>query len=174
MNQKGQAPITIILGVLIAVMIAGGAYYFGKSSAPKFSPTPIVSQTPTPSPTTSRIPLLPEKVAENFYNNYLNCIENHFQNPNGKSPTENCSFRSANLSASLVQKLENAKGMDPILCAQSTPGNNIIVDKSIIQNNQASVTVHTFYENSGDVPINLELTRGTEGYWQITNIICRF
>ena len=49
--QKGLGAIYILVGVLILGLVAGGAYYFGKSSTPKSSPTPIVSQTPSPSST---------------------------------------------------------------------------------------------------------------------------
>lgn len=51
--QKGQILIWIVVGALI-VAIAGGAYYLGKSTTPKPSPTPVVnSQThkPTSIPT---------------------------------------------------------------------------------------------------------------------------
>lgn len=48
-KQKGFVPTLILLGIVLAVMIAGGAYYLGvhKSSTPVSSPTPVVnSQTP--------------------------------------------------------------------------------------------------------------------------------
>lgn len=51
MTQKGQTLVYILVGVLILVSVAGGAYYFGKSSTPKSSPAPVVtSQTPQPTP----------------------------------------------------------------------------------------------------------------------------
>ncbi len=58
MSQKGLAPITIIVGILIAVIIAGGAYYLGRQTTPKSSPA-VVSQTPqpTPSPTPDASPV---------------------------------------------------------------------------------------------------------------------
>lgn len=33
--QKGQAPVLILVGILIIIAVAGGAYYFGKSQTPK-------------------------------------------------------------------------------------------------------------------------------------------
>ncbi len=53
MRQKGQTGIFILVGILALVVVAGGAYYFGKSTAPKFLPAPVVTSqilqlTPTP------------------------------------------------------------------------------------------------------------------------------
>lgn len=50
--QKGQILIWIIVGALVMV-IAGGAYIFGRSTSSKLSPTPVVSQTPQPTPAPS-------------------------------------------------------------------------------------------------------------------------
>ncbi|MBI2020735.1 hypothetical protein HYS94_05000 [Candidatus Daviesbacteria bacterium] len=48
--QKGQSLILIIVGILVVGLIAAGAYYFGKSSAPKpQTQVPVVTQTPQPS-----------------------------------------------------------------------------------------------------------------------------
>lgn len=44
--QKGQGLIFVIVGILVAAIIAGGAYYLGRSTSPKPSPAPVVSQTP--------------------------------------------------------------------------------------------------------------------------------
>jgi hypothetical protein len=54
--QKGQLPIFILVGILVIVAVAGGAYYLGRSTSPKPSPTPVVTSTPTPSPDTSPTP----------------------------------------------------------------------------------------------------------------------
>lgn len=49
-RQKGFAPILIVVGILVIIVISGGAYYFGKFQAlksPLQNPT-ITSQTPKP------------------------------------------------------------------------------------------------------------------------------
>ncbi len=61
MNQKGFSPLVIILGIILIIGIAGGAYYFGKSQTKKpeasSSPNPmVVSQTPQPIITPSSSP----------------------------------------------------------------------------------------------------------------------
>lgn len=57
MMQKGQTPILIIVGILVVVVIAGGAYYLGRTTNPKPSPTPVVtSQSPQPTPNASPTP----------------------------------------------------------------------------------------------------------------------
>lgn len=44
MNQKGQAPILIVVAILVLLAIAAGAYYFGKSQTLKIqSPSPVVT-----------------------------------------------------------------------------------------------------------------------------------
>ncbi len=48
--QKGFTPILILVGILVIVAVAGGAYFFGKSQVSKSQlPNPVVtSQTPQP------------------------------------------------------------------------------------------------------------------------------
>ncbi len=51
--QKGQIFIWTIVGTLV-ILIAGGAYYLGRSTSPKSSTTPtVISQTPQPITTSS-------------------------------------------------------------------------------------------------------------------------
>lgn len=56
MNQKGFSPLIIILGIILVIGIASGAYYFGKTQVPKpQSQNPVITSqipqtTPTPSP----------------------------------------------------------------------------------------------------------------------------
>lgn len=47
-NELGQGLIFLIVGILIVAAIAGGAFYFGRSSILP-SPTPVVTQIPPPS-----------------------------------------------------------------------------------------------------------------------------
>lgn len=46
--QKGQGLIFIIVGILVTALIAGGAYYLGRSTSPKPSANPVVTSTATP------------------------------------------------------------------------------------------------------------------------------
>lgn len=48
--QKGQSLILVLIGILVMVAVAGGAYYLGRQTTPKPSPVPVISQTPQPSP----------------------------------------------------------------------------------------------------------------------------
>lgn len=52
MDQKGSSPLFTILGIILVIGIAGGAYYFGKTQIPKPQPynPVVVSQTPQPTP----------------------------------------------------------------------------------------------------------------------------
>ncbi len=52
MNQKGIAPILILVGILITAAIAGGAYYFSRPSTPPVQTSPVPQATPT-DPTSS-------------------------------------------------------------------------------------------------------------------------
>ncbi len=54
--QKGFAPILILVGILVIIGVAGGAYYFGKSQVSKSQlPNPVVASQ-TPQPTTAPQP----------------------------------------------------------------------------------------------------------------------
>lgn len=49
--QKGFAPILILVGILIIMVVAGGAFYFGRQTTPKpQTQNPVVTSTPQPSP----------------------------------------------------------------------------------------------------------------------------
>lgn len=48
-TQKGFAPLIIILGILVTVIIAGGIFYLGRVTTPKIQPqTSVVTSTPQP------------------------------------------------------------------------------------------------------------------------------
>lgn len=49
--QKGFAPILILIGILVIMAVASGAYYFGKSQTPKPQIQNPVVVSPTPQPT---------------------------------------------------------------------------------------------------------------------------
>lgn len=76
MNQKGFSSLFIILGIILAIGIAGGAYYFGKSQSAKPealpSPNPVVTSRatlaplPSPSPTLTTISTNPVSKKLNF------------------------------------------------------------------------------------------------------------
>lgn len=58
-KQKGFAPILVLVGIVIIIGIAAGAYYFGKSQPPKTQTQNqvVVSQTPQPTIVPSSIPV---------------------------------------------------------------------------------------------------------------------
>ncbi len=51
--QKGQTLIFVLAGILILIIVVTGAYYLGKSSTSKSSPTSAVTSQPTTVPTAS-------------------------------------------------------------------------------------------------------------------------
>ena len=53
--QRGQVLIFLLVGILF-IAVAGGAYYLGRQTTPKPSPTPtVVSQTPQPTSSNAQI-----------------------------------------------------------------------------------------------------------------------
>lgn len=60
--QKGFAPLIIILGILVILGIAGGAFYLGRSTISNPSPTPAVSSQ-TPPASTPQSSLTPDETA---------------------------------------------------------------------------------------------------------------
>lgn len=63
--EGGQILIWIIVGGLI-IMVAGGAYYLGRSTSLKPTPT-VISQTPQPTLTPASTP---DETANSFPSNY--------------------------------------------------------------------------------------------------------
>lgn len=51
MNQKGFTPIILLIGLVLVIGIAGGAYYFGKTQNPIITPQTTPNSSPTTSPT---------------------------------------------------------------------------------------------------------------------------
>lgn len=49
--QKGFTPVLVLVGILVLIAVAGGAYYLGKSQTPKSQNQVVVSQTPQPAST---------------------------------------------------------------------------------------------------------------------------
>lgn len=51
-NQKGQAGILILVGIVILIAVAGGIFYLGRITAPKpHTQTPVTTSSPQPFPT---------------------------------------------------------------------------------------------------------------------------
>lgn len=116
-------------------------------------------------------PTAPENVTQNFYNWYLSCLNNHFQDSIDQTPNTTCPYEnSAYISPELLQNIKNNIGGDPILCAQNTPL-EIKADKAKIAGNKSNLIVHTIYGASGDNPLNVELQLINQK-WKITNISC--
>ncbi len=112
----------------------------------------------------------PEFVANNFFNWYLQCLNDHFQKAANSSPSqynksidEACPYQT---NTGISSKLKT----DNILCSQNTPA-SISTDKAQVSGDMATTSVHTFYSGSGDRPITVQLEKENNS-WRITNIIC--
>lgn len=118
-------------------------------------------------------PTTPENVAQNFYDWYLSCLNNHFQDSIDQTPNTTCPYEnSAYISPELLQNIKKNAGGDPILCAQNTPL-EIKADKANITGDKSNLIVHTIYGASGDNPLNVELQLINKK-WEIINISCNF
>jgi len=182
----------LLIVFIVVVLGAGGyfAWYFlmgpGKkvetsttttTSEPESTATGTSESTSTTSSTTPA--MTPEKVAENFYNYYLNLV-----NPNGQAnsqakfqsttqPYKLKSSFSAYLTDTLIANLETlynnaSTNSDPILCAQDTPS-TITYDVAKITNNTATSVVNMQF-----TPVN-KVTLGYEkdgNIWKINTITC--
>jgi len=166
--------------VLIIVILAGGGffgwYYFmgpGKKVATTSTPA-----TTTPSTTTTPA-VAPEKVAENFYNYYLNLV-----NPNGQADSQ-AKFQSTTqpyklkgsfstyLNSTLIADLEtlynnSSTNYDPILCAQDTP-TTITYDAAKITDDTATSVVNMQFSTIHKVTLGY-VKDGSN--WKINTITC--
>lgn len=110
-----------------------------------------------------------ESTAQDFYAWYLTCLDNHFKNPNGKSPAQDCPYQSSPyVSPTLSAKLAGYHG-DPILCAQNTP-KSFKVDPASDKNGMKVLVVHTYY-SSTDKPLKVTLEKNSQN-WLISDIEC--
>lgn len=111
----------------------------------------------------------PEGTVYNFYREYLDCLNNHFNKPDGRSPEASCSFSDSKyLDAKLSSNLNSIN----LLCAQELPI-DFTVDKAKITDNLASTTVRTHYSESGENPISVKLQNSDEK-WKITDVVCSY
>lgn len=113
----------------------------------------------------------PENTVYNLYTEYFDCLKDHFNNPNGRSPDETCSLSDDKyLDSKLLTKFEQNR--INLICAQEIPV-DFTVDKAQIIDNQASTTVHTYYSDSGENPIKVRL-QNTNNTWKITDVVCAY
>lgn len=160
MPQKGLATILILVGILIIALIAGGAYYLGRQTThlPQ-TQNPLVTSTPQPSST-------PEKFTQDFYDQYILCLNT----PNTNAT--DCIYQMKDkISGDLSVNLPTEVLRGHLLCGAQSPPQKITVDKATVTDDKASITVHTIYQYSGDIPLNIEL-KSTNRQWKITNISC--
>lgn len=114
----------------------------------------------------------PEKVTEDYYTWYSECVDDYFNNSTGKKLAEECPYEKDNiLDITLIQELKKRVAFNPILCSQNTPDDKIMADKAIVTGDTAQTTIHTYYSGSGDNPITIKL-RLINNQWKITNIHC--
>lgn len=147
---------TLIIIVILVALLAGSLFYLSSSKKQI--------------PSNDLIP--PEKVVEEYYTWYIDCVNSYFNNITNKGTIrEICSYKKNGvLDNMLIQRLNTAVAHDPVLCAQNTPDGKIKIDKPLIKGDTAETTVHTYY-SSTDNPIKIEL-KLRDNSWKIKDIIC--
>lgn len=153
--------------------------FFGVNVHKKTTTTTTPSTTTSTSTTSTTTPsVAPEKVAENFYNFYLNLI-----NPNGQmngqaifqstSPYKLKSSFSTYLTSTLITHLESlynssSTNHDLILCAQDIP-DRITYDKATITNTTATSIVNLQFSPVSKITLGYLKQNNS---WLINSITC--
>jgi hypothetical protein len=121
----------------------------------------------------------PDSFIQNYYNSYLACLTNHFNNvmkgaSSGKSPVQDCPYDAKVFTPSLYSQLQKGQvnvGGNPILCAQNTP-QSIAFDRAVVSTSgTATIVVHTIWGSSSPQDINVGL-QAVNNQWEITSISC--
>lgn len=146
MTQKGQ--IQILIGILILVIVAGGAYFLGKSNVKPS--TPVVSQTsqPTPSltPDASPAPTGARETAN--WKTYTDSANGFlFKYPNNWNQVEMATHQIA-ISPSIPQPFDPSKvfSLSGILITVTSDNDKILDSTQYV--NQMVIPVNTYSKNA--------------------------
>ncbi len=108
----------------------------------------------------------PEKFTQDFYDQYILCLNT----PN--SNATNCMYQmKEKLTGDLAVNFPTEINRGHFLCGAQSPPQKITVDKATVTDNKTVITVHTIYQYSGDVLLNVELM-SMNGQWKIANFSC--
>lgn len=158
--------VLILVGILIIVGVAGGAYYLGRQKNNPQPASPKITQTSS---------FKPEDVVKTFYNTWLNC-EKEFDKyalkmdkvpPEISQQREECIKKAIN-DYTIVRKEHPTD--NSMWCAQDFPL-KVEVDKATITNQTATALSHHFFEQSGDNQIKVTLTL-IDNVWKISGTTC--
>jgi hypothetical protein len=106
-----------------------------------------------------------------FYNSYLSCLNNRFNNHTTNSTQKDCSYDSYSiLTPQLITHLNQAKDFDPILCAQNIPRN---IYTRINNSNDTNVKINVYEYFGSYVSHSVDLIKTKNQDWKITNITCK-
>lgn len=112
----------------------------------------------------------PQRVTENFYQWYINCLNDDFANSNGNSPKQNCPYQaSAYVNKDFISKSENIQAYDPVLCSQNVPTSYKVGDAQV-SGNTANIPVRTYYV-TGEQSLEVSLESDAQN-WLISDIKC--
>ncbi len=166
--QKGNSLILLLIGILILVGVAGGAFYLGKRT----SKSPVNNITSNSSVNASTAP---EMIVSNFYNSWLDCEKDFDQYslkmdrvPEDISQRREECIKKLRADYTIIQT-ENPTGSS-MWCAQNLP-HKVEVDKAEISGQTAIVLSHHLFEYSGDNQIKVALTL-VNNSWKISDITC--
>jgi hypothetical protein len=164
----------LIVILIIGVLFVGGAYYLGaRSNLLQSSKNQPIATLPAVSTITPTVPigLDPDTVTQDYYNWYLNCLNQHLTGTNTGNRQVDCAFnKTGALTSDLATKLQQANMYDPVLCAQNLP-DKLTFDKSVITNGTATVMVHTIWGagTPGNIQVGLQQLSNV---WKISSIGC--
>jgi len=116
---------------------------------------------------------------QNYYNSYLGCINNHFNNVENKNnynktPEQDCPYDVSAFTPTLYSQLQSGQvnpGGDPILCAQNTPQLLTFDKANVSPKGSATVIIHTVWGRNSPMNIGVGLQEIND-QWKIASIVC--
>lgn len=108
----------------------------------------------------------PEQVTEAYYKWYTDCLNNHFNNPKGNSPSQDCDY----LNTTYISYGFNENFNGSPICATNIGPTKLVTKKISESGNYAKVeeTLSIFPNNHIEVDLKRE-----DNDWKITNIVCK-
>lgn len=158
--------LVLILGTFLFIMRTNSKALTGDVSYPIHTATSSASQ--------NQVSSKAMRVAQNFYDEYQNCM----QHPPQEAKDNLSSYCQSHNKYAAKDLMENIKknetsriDADPISCAQNISQNTQVVSTTPLTSGTTSAMVVETYGAGSTINIQAQMTR-ENGAWRVSNVIC--